>query len=187
MEKQSDDREISFLIIDTKTGESTQYYDGDRLKVLTKGNQDAIDRNRAWQKRLDDLWSRNGYVKVDHGSFTKTFKEWYVLQKELSTNEIAVMTTIVSLMHTGTNILVKANQKDYYNKGDITRLTPSIRSSTVGYDAINRLIDKQAITFHKNISGDTAYFVNPYLFLNGNYVDKTLLSLFRGYQRRCAP
>jgi len=184
IETSKDGRELSFLVTDVKGGNVDAYYEGDRVVVRTVGNQDAIERNKAWKKRLDELWDRNGYVKVDHGKFTKTYKEWYLILHELTPQEITLANTAVKLMRTGTNILVKGNNKTYYTRKEVIECTHSIKSIAQGYIAFNGLIEKQVLVQHTNIKGDVAYFVNPYMFSNGNYIDKTLLTLFRGYERR---
>jgi hypothetical protein len=126
-------------------------------------------------------------VKVDHGKFTKSFEEWDHLMMELNPIEIAMTVTCVGLMRTGTNVLLKRDNKTYYNKGDIIEKTNLTTGKSTGYNAFNTLIEKQILAKHTNVLGNTAYFVNPYLVMNGNYIDKTLLVLFRDYKRRCAP
>lgn len=181
-----EDKKLRYQLYDVDTGEYRNCYDCDTITIVTGGNKDALMIKRANNKAAADRWINNGYEKVDLGKFTKTFNEWYAVMDDLTPTEIAMTNELVRYMQVGTNALVKRNNKTYMELSDLLRLSRPIMGDTSSRAAIKGLLSHEILTTHTNIQGQTIFYVNCYMFLKGTYANKTLLSLWRGYKRRCA-
>ena len=169
-------------IVDSNTGdpvreESVYLLPNETIKIINVEKM-ALSKgvNRHVAKKILDptleRW-RKGY------QYTKVFSDTMnVVGKELSGTECKVIMLLMSYIRYDTGLLATLKGIPLTNDDVIDIVHMSKRTV---FDTMDGLVRKKV--FCKNRAGlHNQYFVNPYIFLKGSYINKTLKAMFKDYK-----
>ena len=165
-------REVTHEIYDSK-GHITHVHSDETLKVV---HNETI---KAYLKSKDK--NAQGFVPIDYMHHTKAnIDELSLLNQELSVSEIALISVLIPYIRYDDNHLAYNNGADLGTE-DIVSISGMGRGTC--YDVIAKLIKKDILYRGEN-SRTKQYFVNPWLYVKGNRVNKVLRTMFRNYRIR---
>ena len=147
------------VVVDLKTGEIlTELHPGDR-----------IQRKNSLEYLTDTIEINNNqpYIKV----FTKTMFE---VSKCLDGVTAQFLNFLIPYISYQTGILTYSNGK-MLNRASLIALT-GLHKDTVD-KCLNKLITMKVLGKHKT-GREVCYLANPFIFMKGNRVNKTLVKLF---------
>ena len=151
-------------VIDTDTGEKLHdFEEGDRL--VKKKQIDFLEQY--------DVWKVNSFYKGN-------IDELKEVSKDLTIAESGFLFKILPYINYRDCLLCYSNGKDI-NQEDLAEITGMSRSQV--YRTLESLISKDILYKGKN-SKSFQYFVNPWLFVKGNEINKVLKSMFKNYKIR---
>ena len=145
---------------------------GEKLNVLNEG--DSIMRKKS-KDRLDNYNTWN--IKHFYKGNIEELKE---LNKELSIAEAGFLFKIIPFINYEDCLICHQNGKEI-NQTDLCDITGLSRTRV--HNILKSLIKKDVVYKGKN-SKSFQYFVNPWLFVRGNSINKVLKSMFKNYKIR---
>lgn len=169
-------------IIDTVTGEvmteQTVYLlPNETLKIINMEKL-AISKGvnkRVAKKILDpnlERWKR-GY------QYTKVFSDTMrIVGKELTPTECKVIMLLMSYIRYDSGMLATLKGNPITNDDIVKMVDMSLRTVS---DVMTGLVTKK-IFAKTRVGVCNQYFANPYIFLRGNYINKTLKAMFKNYK-----
>ena len=152
-------------IVNITTGEiEGELEEGDRIR---KASQDRF------YKEMADMIELNR-----NKEFTKIFNDTMALlgQEKMSSAEYKVCFMLLRYINYGSGILRFENNGRELNLTDIERITQLSRSTASR--AMKGLISKKIYGMHKT-GKENCYTVNPFIFMKGRYVNKTLYDFYK--------
>jgi len=151
------------IVIQEETGEVIAATDnGDYINVTKSGSVEYLNNYDTWE------------IKHFYKGNIDELKE---LNKGLTITEAGFILKIIPYINYADCLLIHSNGKDI-NQDSLIEITGLSRQTT--YRTIKSLINKDVLYKGKNSKGNQ-YFVNPWLFIRGNVVNKVLKSMFKNY------
>lgn len=153
------------VILDTETGEIIdEIKEGDRIR---RKEQDQYYKDKV---ELINMDSNGEFVKL----FNKTMAE--LGREELTANEYNICLQLLNYIEYESGILKYSNNGRALNNNDITHITG------ICYKGVERamqtLVTKKIYGVHKT-GRENTYTVNPFIFMKGRYVNKTLYNFYK--------
>ena len=147
-------------IINSETGELLNtLHEGDR--ILRKSSLDYLGS-------LVEVNDKRGYVKVYVDSFARMFKE------DLSGPEISIVFAIMPYIRFETGLIAHENGR-YVSLKNLISMTKL--SERAVYGAAEKLVQRKILAKVRT-GRDVKLYANPYIFMRGVRVNKTLASMF---------
>ncbi len=155
--------DIVYTYMNTETG-SIDYVlrEGDTIKVDTK-------EQKEYRANHKEIKKNNTFVKV----FKDTI-EILAREKNLTKNDYKVILIAMSYLEKTSGVLTE----DGVNISKARFLELSELSHNTFTDSINRLINLQ-IMAKTRVGRNNVYLLNPFIFLNGTYINATLYRIFK--------
>lgn len=153
------------VILDTETGEILdELKNGDRIR---RKSQDEYCKNK------EELIDMN-----DNGSFIKLFNKTMAMlgNEKLTANEYLVCLRLLDYIEYESGILKYANNGRALKLTDIEGITKLSKSTVIR--AMQTLVSKKIYGVHKT-GKENCYTVNPFIFMKGRYVNKTLYNFYK--------
>lgn len=153
------------VILDTETGEILdELKNGDRIR---RKSQDEYCKNK------EELIDMN-----DNGSFIKLFNKTMAMlgNEKLTANEYLVCLRLLDYIEYESGILKYANNGRALKLTDIESITKLSKSTVIR--AMQTLVSKKIYGVHKT-GKENCYTVNPFIFMKGRYVNKTLYNFYK--------
>lgn len=135
------------------------------------GEGDRILRDRS-KDHLRDLVSVNtgkAYIKIYIDSFTKMPEDGSFIGADNT-----VLFAIIPMIQYETGLIAHDNGK-YVNENAIMRITGLSRMSV--YKSMEKLVQKRILAKVRT-GRDIKFYANPYIFMRGRMINKTLQSMF---------
>lgn len=152
-------------VINSETGEiETELLPGDSIR---RASQDI------YYKNMGDMLELNA-----NKEFIKIYNDTMAVlgQEEMSTAEYKVCFMLLKYINYGSGILRFDNNGRELNLTDISRITRLSRSTVSR--AMKGLVSKKIYGMHKT-GKENCYTVNPFIFMKGRYVNKTLYDFYK--------
>ena len=162
--------ENEVAIIDKETGEILREVErGSKITILTENQQEYIEENIIDVVTLEDAGISNEFIKLFRGVLDMLLKE------KLNSADFSII--LVCLMNLEySSGAVKENNGKFVNVSEISEITGLSRQTTT--QSIDKLVSKKIL--HKGKTGNTVQlYVNPYIFMRGKVINKTLYAMFR--------
>lgn len=162
--------ENEVAIIDKETGEILREVErGSKITILTESQQDYIEDNIIDVVTLEDAGISNEFIKLFRGVLDMLLKE------KLNSADFSII--LVCLMNLEySSGAVKGNNGKFVNVSEISEITGLSRPTTT--QSIDKLVNKKIL--HKGKTGNTVQlYVNPYIFMRGKVINKTLYAMFK--------
>ena len=153
------------VILDTSTGEIIdEIKEGDRIR---RKSQDD------YCKRENDLIDMN-----ENGNFVKIFNKTMAMlgSENLTANEYLVCLRLLNYIEYESGILKFGNTGRALKLADIEEITGLSKSTTIR--AMQTLVEKKIYGVHKT-GKENCYTVNPFIFMKGRYINKTLYNFYK--------
>lgn len=153
------------VILDTETGEILdELKNGDRIR---RKSQDEYCKNK------EELIDMN-----DNGSFIKLFNKTMAMlgNEKLTANEYLVCLRLLDYIEYESGILKYSNNGRALKLTDIESITKLSKSTVIR--AMQTLVSKKIYGVHKT-GKENCYTVNPFIFMKGRYVNKTLYNFYK--------
>jgi hypothetical protein len=158
------DKKAKAVVIDAETGEVTgEVYDGDR--IIRKASVDYLNNTQIW--KLDHFFK--GHIGE--------LRNW---SEELTIEEKAFLFSIATYIGYEDCHIRYDNGKNIGTE-DLVKISHMSRSTV--YEVIKSLISKDILYRGKN-SKERQYFINPWIFVKGNRINKVLKTMFCNYKIR---
>jgi len=168
-------------LLDDITGEilreeSTYLYPNEVMKVVNlekAARSKGVNRHVA-KKILDPTLERwcKGY------QYTKVFSDTMnVVGKELSGAECKIIMLLLSYIRYDSGMIATLKGNPLTNQDIVEIVKMSKRTVS---DIMDGLVKKR-IFARNRVGVCNQYFANPYIFLRGNYINKTLKAMFKNY------
>lgn len=139
--------------------------EGDKVKIVRKETLDFV-------KSEDDKIELNAdanFIKL----YTNTLKD--LINENLTSADFKVILVCLEHLRYETGAVAFENNGDFLSQQDIIKASKLSKMSV--YTSIERLVDKKIL--HKGITGkEYQLFMNPFIFMKGIKVNKTLCSMF---------
>ena len=145
---------------------------GEKVNVMNKGD-------RIVRKQSVDYLEKYSTWNIKH-FYKGNIEELKELNKELSISEAGFLFKIIPYINYADCLICYPNGKDI-NQQDLMEITGLSRTRV--HNIIKDLIGKDVLYKGKN-SNNFQYFVNPWLFVRGNTINKVLKSMFKNYKIR---
>lgn len=156
------DRDYDRGILDLRTGEIEPLYPGDRVYK---------NRQREYLDRTIEINKKEPYVKV----YIRTMEE---VSNRLDAYSQKLLNKLMGYISYEDGILEFSNGRPL-TREHIIRVSPLNEKTTIR--CLSELIQQQIIGRHKT-GRNNCYTVNPFIFMKGQRVSKTLYKLF---ERSC--
>ncbi|MGN1000946.1 MAG: hypothetical protein ACI4OG_03315 [Bacilli bacterium] len=160
--KELKEEEIVCSYIDTETGEvKYTLREGDSIRVITREQKEYLDNHR--------------YIKKNN-SFVKIYKDTIgiLAKEELTKSEFKIILTALAYLDKTSGILTEVwceyRKAKIYGTSDISHNTFS--------EGVNHLIELNIIARTKS-GKNSVYLMNPFIFMNGTYINATLYRIFK--------
>ena len=139
--------------------------EGDRVKITTK---EELERLREERNKIEINEGMN-FIKL----YTNTLED--LITENLTSAEFKVLLVCLKNLRYETGAVAFENNGEFLNQQDIIKAS-KLSKMTV-YNSIERLVDKKIL--HKGVTGkEYQLFMNPFIFMKGIKVNKTLCSMF---------
>ena len=153
------------VILDTNTGEIIdEIKEGDRIR----------------RKSQDDFCGKKGELidMNDNGNFVKIFNKTMALlgSEKLTANEYLVCLRLLDYIEYESGILKFGNNGRPLKLADIEDITGLSKSTTIR--VMQTLVDRRIYGVHKT-GKENCYTVNPFIFMKGRYINKTLYNFYK--------
>ena len=160
--KELKEEEVVCSYIDTETGEvKYTLREGDSIRVDTREQKEYRDNHRCIKKN-------NSFVKVYKDTIGILAKE------ELTKSEFKIILTALAYLDKTSGILtedgVNIGKQRFMELVDISHNTFS--------EGVNHLIELNIMARTKS-GKNSVYLMNPFIFMNGNYINATLYRIFK--------
>lgn len=154
------------IIINKETGEIVdELNEGDRIR------KKAQDDYYNSQKDLIEINKEEDFVKVFGRTMTMLMEE-----EDLTLNELKICLSMISYIGYESGLLRYENNGRLLKLKDIETITKLPKISVV--KAMNNLVSKKIYGVHRT-GRQNAYTVNPFIFMKGRYINKTLYNLYK--------
>ena len=152
-------------VVDTETGEFLdEIKEGDRIR----------------RKSQDDYYKRKNELidMVDNGNFIKIFNKTMAMLggENLTANEYQICLQLLNYIEYESGIIKYANTGKQLNSQDISDITGICYKGVVR--AMQTLVSKKIYGVHKT-GKENCYTVNPFIFMKGRYINKTLYDFYK--------
>lgn len=139
--------------------------EGDRIKIIKKGSLEFIKNEEVKIEINPDV----NFIKL----YTNTLED--LINENLTSADLKVLLVCLKNLRYETGAVAFENTGDFLSQQDIIK-TSGLSKMTV-YNSIERLVDKKIL--HKGITGkEYQLFMNPFIFMKGIKVNKTLCVMF---------
>lgn len=153
------------VILETETGEILdELKPGDRIRRRKQDNYCEKETKKI------DMGECGEFIKMYNKSISLLGKE------KLTGNEYQICLQLLSYIEYESGILKYSNTGKELNLEDISDITGICRKSVTR--AMQTLVSKRIYGVHKT-GKDNKYTVNPFIFMKGRYVNKTLYDFFK--------
>jgi hypothetical protein len=157
--------EIKKVVLDLATGEILdELHDGDSIR----------------RKSQDDYYNKKKKLicMEDNGNFVKIFNKIISTlgEEELTANEYKICLRLLEFIEYESGILKYSNNGRELNTKDIADITGLCYKSVSR--AMQTLVNKKIYGVHKT-GKENCYTVNPFIFMKGKYVNKTLYDFYK--------
>lgn len=152
---------VKSYIVGSNNGDiQNKIYEGDRLNIVRKETTDFLKDT----------------VEIDNGGWVRLFtKSAQRLSKSLNGSEMLVVMHLASYIDYTTGMLRHSN-------GQILKRTAIIRDTGFNEKTVDKILkslrEKQVISKNK-VGREIQYFANPFIFMKGKRVNKTLYDMFK--------
>lgn len=152
-------------VVDTETGEILdEIKEGDRIR---RKSQDDYCKGKG---ELIDMAENGNFIKI----FNKTMA--MLGGEELTANEYQICLQLLNYIEYESGILKYANTGKQLNSQDISDITGICYKGVVR--AMQTLVSKKIYGVHKT-GKENCYTVNPFIFMKGRYINKTLYNFYK--------
>ena len=153
------------VVVETETGEILdEIKEGDRIR---RKSQDDYCKGKG---ELIDMTENGNFIKI----FNKTMA---MLGGEgLTANEYQICLQLLNYIEYESGILKYANTGKQLNSQDISDITGICYKGVVR--AMQTLVSKKIYGVHKT-GKENCYTVNPFIFMKGKYINKTLYNFYK--------
>ena len=153
------------VVVETETGEILdEIKEGDRIR----------------RKSQDDYCKGKGELidMTDNGNFIKIFNKTMAMLggEGLTANEYQICLQLLNYIEYESGILKYANTGKQLNSQDISDITGICYKGVVR--AMQTLVSKKIYGVHKT-GKENCYTVNPFIFMKGKYINKTLYNFYK--------
>lgn len=154
------------IIINKETGEIVdELNEGDRIR---KKAQDDFYKS---QSDLIEINTDEDFVKIFGRTMSMLMKE-----EDLTLNEVKICLHMISYIGYESGLLRYENNGKLLKLKDIEEITKLPKRSVVR--AMNSLVSRKVFGVHKT-GKENAYTVNPFIFMKGRQINKTLYNLYK--------
>ena len=160
--KEIKEEEIVCSFMDTETGEvKYTFREGDSIRVITREQKEYLDNYR--------------YIKKNN-SFVKVYKDTIgILAKEgLTKSEFKIILIALAYLDKTSGILTE----DGVNIGKQRFMELVNISHNTFTEGVNHLIELNILARTKS-GKNSVYMMNPFIFMNGTYINATLYRIFK--------
>ena len=156
------EEEVVCSYIDAETGEvKYTLREGDSIRVITREQKEYLDNHR--------------YIKKNN-SFVKIYKDTIgiLAKEELTKSEFKIILTALAYLDKTSGILTE----DGVNIGKQRFMELVDISHNTFTEGINHLIELNIMARTKS-GKNSVYLMNPFIFMNGTYINATLYRIFK--------
>lgn len=153
------------VILDLATGEILDEL-GDGDSIRRKSQNEYYDK----RKKLINMDSNGNFIKL----FNKILVE--LGNEEMKANEYKVCLQLLGYIEYESGILKYPNTGKALSLTDIEKITGLSKSTTIRI--MKTLVSKRIYGVHKT-GKENCYTVNPFIFMKGKYVNKTLYNFYK--------
>lgn len=148
--------------------------DGVILNTIKEGDKVKIVRKET----LDFIKSEDDLIEINKGEpFIKIYPNVIdcLLNEDLSSADYKIIFICMKYLRYDSGAVMYENNGNFLSQKDIIALT-KLGKKTV-YNSIEKLVSKKIL--HKGVTGkEYQLFMNPFIFMRGTKVNKTLCSMF---------
>ena len=149
--------------------------DGVILNTIKEGDKVKIVRKET----LDFIKSEDDLIEINKGEpFIKIYPNVIdcLLDEDLSSADYKIIFICMKYLRYDSGAVMYENNGNFLSQKDIITLT-KLGKKTV-YNSIEKLVSKKIL--HKGITGkEYQLFMNPFIFMRGTKVNKTLYAMFK--------
>lgn len=155
---------MKYYIIDKETGEVVrEIKQGDSIKITRRESKEFLKEN----VKLND---KESFIKF----YTNILDD--LVSEKLTSAEFNIVLICLKNLNYSSGAVAFKNNGNFLTPQDFVKRT-KLSERAVKY-AIKNLVDKKIL--HKGRTGrEYQLFVNPYIFMKGVYVNKTLKDMFK--------
>lgn len=137
----------------------------DKVRIMRKETLDFIKGENDKIEINADV----NFIKL----YTNTLKD--LINEDLTSADLKVILVCLENLRYESGAVAFENTGNFLNQQDIVKIS-ELTKMTV-YRSIERLVDKKIL--HKGVTGkEYQFFMNPFIFMKGVKVNKTLYSMF---------
>lgn len=157
------------IIVDQETGkEIDKIRPGDRIR--RKEQDDYYKKTLKNEADVIELNKDKNFVKMYNDTMA------ILGQEDMTLSEYKICFTLLKYIGYDNGILRFENNGRFLNLTDIERITRLSKSTTIR--GMQGLISKKIYGVHKT-GKENCYTVNPFIFMKGKYVNKTLYDFYK--------
>lgn len=149
--------------------------DGVILNTIKEGDKVKIVRKET----LDFIKSEDDLIEINKGEpFIKIYPNVIdsLLNEDLSSADYKIIFICMKYLRYDSGAVMYENNGNFLSQKDIIALT-KLGKKTV-YNSIEKLVSKKIL--HKGVTGkEYQLFMNPFIFMKGTKVNKTLYAMFK--------
>lgn len=153
-------------IIDMETGEIV-----DELKAGDRIRRSTQDEYFCKKTQLIELNKDEDFVKMFTEAIVRLIQE-----EDLTNTELKLCLFMGKYIGYESGLLRYENNGKLLNLNDIVNITGMSKRSVI--NGMQGLVSKKVFGVHKT-GKENAYTVNPFIFMKGRYVNKTLYNLYK--------
>jgi hypothetical protein len=167
----AEERHIKATLMDTETGEVIrEIREGETFKVISEKQKQFLEQYEPWEPEPN-------FIKV----FPEELKR---VAPRLSGTDVLIIIYLIPYISYQTGMITKTGKNDErypMEQSDITEITRYSKRTIIA--AMDSLV--KAKVFARNKVGKSyQYFVNPYIFFKGKFINKTLMAMFKEYKNK---
>lgn len=156
----------------------TRYFiDDDGILLNTINEDDKVKIVR--KETLDFIKSEDDKIEINVDSnfiklYTNTLRD--LINENLTSSDFKVILVCLEHLRYDSGAVTFDNNGEFLSQQDIIKISKLSKMSV--YNSIERLVGKKIL--HKGITGkEYQLFMNPFIFMKGIRVNKTLYSMFK--------
>lgn len=153
-------------IVDPDTGEIKDML-GDNDKILRGKSSEYLRETTPWNAGPFIKVFRDNYMKAANGLSTTT--------------AVAVASMLSSYIAYRSNLLCNREERYPLNNTDIQEITGLSKKTVI--KVMDELVQKKVFA-RANVGHSYQYYANPYIYVCGTRINKTLQAMFKNYPHR---
>lgn len=147
-------------------GETFEINEGDRVKIISKEQMEYLKK----EDNLIEINKGEPFIKIYPAVIDR------LLNEDLSSADYRIIFICMKYLRYDSGAVMYENTGSFLSQKDIITLS-KLGKKTV-YNSIEKLVGKKIL--HKGTTGkEYQLFMNPFIFMKGTKINKTLYSMFR--------